>query len=232
MSKYCKFLLILIICILSLTLYGCNDDIEEDTHNCLENLNDWKFDQEYPCESLGKQIRTCKICKEIVETKDVYVEHELRERTVDPLCDKEGRVIITCKNCDYEEKTTIAELGHVESEFILAEGLGVDEVGNRYIECTVCGKQLLREKFANNGHWAHGALSVNGADLVDERGEKVQLYGLSTHGIQWFGNFLTYKTFKLPYNNYIAFLKEHPEGKKVYLNRTGLAKFFKRKNEI
>lgn len=28
------------------------------------------------------------------------------------------------------------------------------------------------------------------------------------------------------------FLKEHPEGKKVYLNRTGLAKFFKRKNEI
>lgn len=195
MSKYCKFLFICILCILSLSLWGCDDDIDENVHDCLEYLTDWEFDQEYPCESLGKLIRTCKICKEIIDTKEVYVEHELRERTVDPLCEKEGRVIVTCKNCDFEEKTTIAELGHKESVFRVAEELGIDEVGNRYIDCTVCGEQLAREKFANNGFWAHGKLSVNGPDLVDSRGEKFQLYGLSTHGIQWFGNFLTYDTF-------------------------------------
>lgn len=197
MAKYLKFISLILVVLLSTLLYGCGkDNDEENIHVCSENLTEWEFDQEYPCEALGKQIRKCKICKEIIETREMYVEHELRERTVDPLCDKEGRVIITCKNCDFEEKTTIPELGHKESEFKVAEGLGVDEVGNRYIECSVCGEQLLREKFANNGFWAHGKLSVNGPDLVDQTGEKIQLYGLSTHGIQWFGNFLTYKTFK------------------------------------
>ena len=131
-----KFLFILVLCVLSLTLCGCGDDINSDEHNCLENLNDWKFDQDYPCETLGKQIRTCKICKEIVETQEVYIEHELRERKVDPLCDKDGRIIVTCKNCDFEEKTSIPELGHTESEFKVAEGVGIDEVGNRFTECT------------------------------------------------------------------------------------------------
>jgi len=32
----------------------------------------------------------------------------------------------------------------------------------------------------------HGALSVVGTELVDSRGEPVQLKGMSTHGLQWF----------------------------------------------
>ncbi len=195
MTKYYKILMFLIIGILCFTLCSCNDDVDEDTHDCYETLADWKFDKDYSCETLGKQVRICKICKSIVETREILVEHELREKKVDPLCEKDGRIVISCKNCDYEEKTVIPELGHIESEFKIAECLEINEVGNRYIECIVCGKQLLREKFANNGFWAHGKLSVDGADLVDQYGEKIQLYGLSTHGIQWFGNFLTYDTF-------------------------------------
>ena len=42
----------------------------------------------------------------------------------------------------------------------------------------------------------HGALSVDGADLVDENGEKFQLYGMSTHGIAWFPDYVNYDTFK------------------------------------
>lgn len=40
----------------------------------------------------------------------------------------------------------------------------------------------------------HGKLSVNGAYLVDEHGEKVQLRGMSTHGIAWYPKFVCEET--------------------------------------
>lgn len=42
----------------------------------------------------------------------------------------------------------------------------------------------------------HGTLSVNGTDLVDRRGEKFQLRGMSTHGLAWFPDYVNYDTFK------------------------------------
>ncbi len=41
----------------------------------------------------------------------------------------------------------------------------------------------------------HGALRVQGADLVDQNGEKFQLYGMSTHGLSWFPQYVSYETF-------------------------------------
>lgn len=41
---------------------------------------------------------------------------------------------------------------------------------------------------------AHGKLSVKGADLVDENGEKYQLYGMSTHGLAWFPQYVCQET--------------------------------------
>lgn len=41
----------------------------------------------------------------------------------------------------------------------------------------------------------HGALRVQGADLVDCNGDKFQLYGMSTHGIGWFPQFISYDSF-------------------------------------
>lgn len=41
----------------------------------------------------------------------------------------------------------------------------------------------------------HGALSVQGAHLVDQNGENVQLYGMSTHGLGWYPQFINYDTF-------------------------------------
>ena len=32
----------------------------------------------------------------------------------------------------------------------------------------------------------HGALQVEGTKLVDQNGDTMQLYGMSTHGIAWF----------------------------------------------
>ena len=41
----------------------------------------------------------------------------------------------------------------------------------------------------------HGALRVDGTNLVDKNGEKVQLYGISTHGLAWFPQYVNYDTF-------------------------------------
>lgn len=46
------------------------------------------------------------------------------------------------------------------------------------------------------GYKAHGALQVQGADLVDAKGEKFQLYGMSTHGIAWFPQYVNKEAFK------------------------------------
>ena len=43
---------------------------------------------------------------------------------------------------------------------------------------------------------AHGALSVKGSNLVDQSGRKVQLYGMSTHGLSWYGDYVNYNAFK------------------------------------
>lgn len=42
----------------------------------------------------------------------------------------------------------------------------------------------------------HGALKVDGVNLVDQNGDPIQLYGMSTHGIAWFPQFVSYDTFK------------------------------------
>jgi len=42
----------------------------------------------------------------------------------------------------------------------------------------------------------HGALRVDGAKLVDQNGTPIQLYGMSTHGIAWFPQFVSYDSFK------------------------------------
>ncbi len=42
----------------------------------------------------------------------------------------------------------------------------------------------------------HGALSVDGADLVDKNGEKIQLCGVSTHGLAWFPQYVNEDSFR------------------------------------
>lgn len=42
----------------------------------------------------------------------------------------------------------------------------------------------------------HGALSVEGTELVDENGDPIRLYGMSTHGIAWFPQYVSYDTFR------------------------------------
>ena len=42
----------------------------------------------------------------------------------------------------------------------------------------------------------HGALSVKGTSLTDQNGSSVRLYGMSTHGIAWFPQYVSYDAFR------------------------------------
>ena len=42
----------------------------------------------------------------------------------------------------------------------------------------------------------HGALSVKGTELTDQNGDPIRLYGMSTHGIAWFPQYISYDTFR------------------------------------
>ncbi|MBP3205231.1 MAG: glycoside hydrolase family 5 protein [Lachnospiraceae bacterium] len=42
----------------------------------------------------------------------------------------------------------------------------------------------------------HGALHLDGTRLVDQNGDPVQLYGMSTHGIAWFPDYVNYDAFQ------------------------------------
>ena len=53
-----------------------------------------------------------------------------------------------------------------------------------------------------NDYFHHGKISVKGPDLVDAKGEKLQLIGLSTHGLQWFGKYVNKPTFAALKNAY------------------------------
>ena len=57
-------------------------------------------------------------------------------------------------------------------------------------------EQAEDNRVAKNGNFVlarpsqNGALSVKGTQLVDEKGQAVQLRGVSTHGIAWFPDFV------------------------------------------
>ncbi len=54
------------------------------------------------------------------------------------------------------------------------------------------GNSPVGEGFAAD----HGALKVDGASLVDQNGDPIQLYGMSTHGIAWFPQFVSRDSFQ------------------------------------
>lgn len=55
--------------------------------------------------------------------------------------------------------------------------------------------QIQEAKAASTPAASHGALKVDGASLTDAKGEKYQLYGMSTHGIAWFPQYVDKSTF-------------------------------------
>ena len=200
MAKYKKFLFIIFIIFFSFQMFSCSDSEQE--HICEDNLTEWDWDKEYACETVGTKVRTCTVCEKVIYSENVEIHHEFETVVIDATCEENGSIKDICKRCNLVNETPIAAIGHDYTKLVVTTDGGKDGISRRNCMCEHCDKVIAREKFANNGYFAHGKLSVNGADLVDKDGEKFQLYGLSTHGLQWYGRVVNFDNFKALQTNF------------------------------
>ena len=56
--------------------------------------------------------------------------------------------------------------------------------------------QNENDTFTGTPYGEHGKLSVSGVNILDKNGNTFQLKGVSTHGISWFPQYVSYDTFK------------------------------------
>ena len=137
----------------------------------------------------------CERCDKLLRTEEREMEHDLYEELVEATCTKNGMFIVKCHNCPYIERKIIFSEGH-NYIYIVTKDVTEDEYGIKHKECLKCHDKQKDIAYVENGFSKHGKLSVKGADLVDKNNKKVQLVGLSTHGLQWFGDYVNYDTFE------------------------------------
>ena len=195
-----KPLFIIILILLLFFAFSCKDNKQDEPieEECIEHVSsDWLYDDpDCPCGEPCSQHKECIICGEWLKTRTIFKRpHELVQETIEATCTENGKLIETCKHCDYIYESIIFSTGHKAGEYetISVNGDFVEKV--KY--CSECGIELGRATYVNNGWYKHGKLSVNGRDLVDKDGKKIQLYGISTHGLQWFGKYIDdYKVYE------------------------------------
>lgn len=209
MKKYIKTFILLLI--MSILLVGCTNEIPshehvyvdgmcecgevDPYHDCFEYESEWYDAEEFTCGEEGLQQTKCTICGDIVSEQTVLKKHEYEEEVIkEATCTENGLSRKTCKNCGDSEEKTIYSQGHVRGRVVVTKSQTSTTVGQREVRCANCKIALKTMDFVNNSFLFHGKLSVDGRDLVNQYGSKVQLYGLSTHGLQWFGHYANFDT--------------------------------------
>jgi endoglucanase len=159
--------------------------------------------QEKTCDKDGITKYTCKECKDSYEETAKATGHDYRSRVVsEKTCTVDGEVKYTCRVCDHSYTEIDEASGHTKGNpTIVSEPSGSNPGIKRY-NCTKCGALIKEEKYYNTPYQQNGKLSVNGRDLVNQNGEKFQLYGLSTHGLQWFSKVVNEGTLTAIRNNF------------------------------
>lgn len=137
----------------------------------------------------------CERCQMVLEEKEIEKPHNMYEETIEPTCTEHGKIYTKCDDCGYYKQKVLLALGH-KYEYVIDKEASKSSYGVRHKECMNCHKSENKVAYVLNGFSSHGKLSVKGADLVDKNGEKFQLVGLSTHGLQWFGKYVNYETFE------------------------------------
>ena len=180
-------------------LSGCTVPIvpnpDEAEHNCSDFKSEWENVGEVVCGVHTKQQITCTKCGEILETQTIPNPHNYQEEVIQEQdCVTNGITKYTCSLCGDSYNFETYPTGHV-LDSLVEDILPTDEqIGQRHTTCSVCHGTIRTYNYVNNGYNFNGKLSVNGRDLVNQDGEKIQLFGLSTHGIQWFGRYLNFET--------------------------------------
>ena len=189
-----KIFNLLFIILLTFFIVGCKTEEKEEPHTCVPS-EEWVLEEgDYKCGDQAVYLQLCEICGATLDVEIKKINHKYIYRTEPATCTTNGKNITECENCDYHYETEIFAQGHGVLDYRIKEEATQDKYGIREQYCTTCNESIKETAYANNGYFAHGKLSVKGADLVDKNGKKYQLYGLSYHGLQWFGKYVNEAT--------------------------------------
>ena len=201
-----KYLLTIFLIFISILLVGCTDPNtggnegengggEPEYHECLDNQSDWIDDVPFTCGETGDQHTECTICGDKVDYRTIKKKHEYEEVvTKEVTCTENGETQRTCKNCGNVQKIPSYAKGHVVGKLVPTNDKSENGIQLRNVYCSKCNSVIKQYEYVNNGVNKNGKLKVVGPDLVNQSGMKVQLYGLSTHGLQWFGRYANFDT--------------------------------------
>ena len=198
MKKYIRSLVIILF--FSLILLGCDEPEPpqppvDDTHDCFEHQSDWFDAEEFTCGEQGIQNTKCTKCGDIVDERTITKKHEYQEEVINEVtCTENGTTRRFCVNCGDSKDITEYAKGHVRGRVVVTKSQTSTTVGKREVKCSNCNGTMQTLNYVNNGYNFNGKLSVKGADLVNKSGRKYQLFGLSTHGLQWFGRYANFDT--------------------------------------
>ena len=151
--------------------------------------------QELTCTQDGIIRTTCEYCGQSEVKRTKAEGHDYTETVLQELsCTKDGVIRYECNTCGQIKAETTPATGHITGDANILRAPSDTLLGHRTFSCANCNEDLGSQYYVDNGYFKNGKLKVVGPDLVNERGEKVQLFGLSTHGLQWFGRYANFKT--------------------------------------
>ena len=143
----------------------------------------------------GEVEYKCINCDDSYKEIDKATEHNYESKVLKQRsCTVNGEVEYKCINCDYSYVETEYATGHKEGEIKVVIQPTSSTLGTKRSTCQYCNYVYKEFNFVDNAYNKNGKLSVNGRDLVNQYGEKYQLYGLSTHGLQWFSKVVNFDT--------------------------------------
>ncbi len=182
---------------------GCkenNQGNEEPEHECLEGT--WVLPEGTKCLEEVYATKVCNECGKPMEMGPMKKQHNLQIEEKEEICNEDGYFKEYCTDCDYSYTIVYQKTDQHIMQYEILTNATDNRLGLKVPRCTQCGLEGDVVRYANNGYSDHGKLSVVGPDLVDEHGEKFQLIGISTHGIQWFSDYVNYATFDALHNEF------------------------------
>lgn len=169
-------------------------------HECTKGT--WVFPEGTKCLEIVTATLVCDECNEAMEIAPMKKQHNKVTEEKKESCNEDGYYRETCTECDYFYEITYPLTNEHDFKYEVISKATDTRLGYKQQICTMCQTEGKLVKYANNGVLDHGKLSVMGRDLVDEHGEKFQLVGISTHGIQWFARYVNFETLDELHNEF------------------------------
>ena len=118
----------------------------------------WETQTEPTCTENGVAYKRCqrqgcgKVLDEKVLEKKGHVYREIER--VKPTCEQDGYVVYKCDNCTDSHRSTLAKLGHDESDWKVETDATCEENGVKYTVCQRdgCGKRISTGVILAKGH--------------------------------------------------------------------------------